>query len=327
MWTWQDTRYRLLAVTVEDYRRHMRVRSPRWGTVSLSRRGLSPSGPALQLLQLTNCPARSPFPMSRIKIGVCLPSFGLPLRPALREAQKLGIAGIELDAVGDLAPKQLSRAGPAGIAPLAPLPQSGTDRPGAPLRHGLDVPENQEARIDHLRQVMDLSFELGPRRVIVQAGPLIEDVKDPRHGFLTQALAALAQHGDRVGTTLALETGPEDGPHVERFLARFDTGSLAVNLNPAHLYLAGHNPYEAVRVLSRRIVHAHANDARGSSQQGKGLAQEVPLGHGDLDWLQLLGNFEEIGYHGWLNVVVGSASANRLAEAAAGVDFLRRLTG
>ncbi len=36
LWTWQDTRYRLLAVTVEDYRRHMRVRSPRWGTVSLS---------------------------------------------------------------------------------------------------------------------------------------------------------------------------------------------------------------------------------------------------------------------------------------------------
>ena len=35
IWTWQGTRYRLLAVTVEDYRRHMRVRSPRWGTVSL----------------------------------------------------------------------------------------------------------------------------------------------------------------------------------------------------------------------------------------------------------------------------------------------------
>jgi hypothetical protein len=35
LWSWRETRYRLLAVTVEDYVRHMRVRSPRWGTVSL----------------------------------------------------------------------------------------------------------------------------------------------------------------------------------------------------------------------------------------------------------------------------------------------------
>jgi hypothetical protein len=34
-WTWHGTRYRLLAVPVEEYSRHMRVRSPRWGTVSL----------------------------------------------------------------------------------------------------------------------------------------------------------------------------------------------------------------------------------------------------------------------------------------------------
>lgn len=36
LWTWQDERYRLLAVSVEDYRRHMRSRSPRWGTVHLA---------------------------------------------------------------------------------------------------------------------------------------------------------------------------------------------------------------------------------------------------------------------------------------------------
>jgi len=35
LWTWQGTRYRLLAVSVEEYRRSMRVRSPRWGTVAL----------------------------------------------------------------------------------------------------------------------------------------------------------------------------------------------------------------------------------------------------------------------------------------------------
>jgi hypothetical protein len=35
LWTWRGRRYLLRAVPVSDYRRHMRVRSPRWGTVAL----------------------------------------------------------------------------------------------------------------------------------------------------------------------------------------------------------------------------------------------------------------------------------------------------
>jgi hypothetical protein len=35
LWTWRGRRYLLRALTVDDYRPHMRVRSTRWGTVSL----------------------------------------------------------------------------------------------------------------------------------------------------------------------------------------------------------------------------------------------------------------------------------------------------
>jgi len=35
LWTWNGRRYLLRAVEVSEYRRHMRVRSPSWGTVSL----------------------------------------------------------------------------------------------------------------------------------------------------------------------------------------------------------------------------------------------------------------------------------------------------
>jgi hypothetical protein len=37
LWTWRGRRYLLRAVAVDDYRRHARVRSPRWGTVTLPR--------------------------------------------------------------------------------------------------------------------------------------------------------------------------------------------------------------------------------------------------------------------------------------------------
>jgi hypothetical protein len=35
LWTWRGRRYLLRAVAADDYRLHMRVRSPRWGTVGL----------------------------------------------------------------------------------------------------------------------------------------------------------------------------------------------------------------------------------------------------------------------------------------------------
>jgi hypothetical protein len=37
LWTWRGRRYLLRAVEVNDYQRHMRVRSPKWGTVTLPR--------------------------------------------------------------------------------------------------------------------------------------------------------------------------------------------------------------------------------------------------------------------------------------------------
>jgi hypothetical protein len=35
LWTWRGSRYLLRAVSIADYRRHLRVRSPRWGTVDV----------------------------------------------------------------------------------------------------------------------------------------------------------------------------------------------------------------------------------------------------------------------------------------------------
>ena len=36
LWIWRSQRYLLRAVTVEAYRRHMKIRSPKWGTVCLA---------------------------------------------------------------------------------------------------------------------------------------------------------------------------------------------------------------------------------------------------------------------------------------------------
>jgi sugar phosphate isomerase/epimerase len=185
-----------------------------------------------------------------------------------------------------------------------------------PLRRGLDVAENLQPRIDYLRQAMVLAFDLGPRLIIVQAGKIPEKEDDPRYPLMREALTDLGRHGDRIGVRLALDTGLDNPETLNAYLDRFDAGSLAVNLNPANLLISGFDPYAAAKTLHRRVVHVHAQDARRISPNRMAT---VPLGHGDLDWMQLLASLEEIGYGGHLTVLGDNA-----AELSAGVHFLRR---
>ncbi len=259
--------------------------------------------------------------MSRLKIGVRLESFGLPLRGALQEAERLGVGGVQVDAVGVLSPKTLSQTGRRQFLHLLRTHNLELTALGCPLRHGLDTAENQEGRIDHIRKVMSLSFDLGPRIAIIQAGrvPAPDDVS-ARAAIMAEALTVLGQHGDRSGTVLALETGLESGAALRQYLDRFDTGGLGVNLDPANLLVHDFDPYESARALQGKVVHGHAKDARKSGASRS--AQEVPLGAGDIDWMQWLGVLEEIEYRGWL--VVERDSGGSPQEMAAAVGFLRR---
>jgi sugar phosphate isomerase/epimerase len=189
-----------------------------------------------------------------------------------------------------------------------------------PLRHGLDVALDLQPRIERIQGAMTLSVELGARLVIVEAGRIPESAEEPRMAILTESLHALGRHGDRIGAILALETGLESGNTLAEFLARLDTGGLGVGFNPANLLVNGFDPIAELSGLRGRIVYALAKDARRGG--GSRTAREAPLGHGDIDWLQLLGTLGAMEYSGWV-VVERDGSPN--TDVAAGVEFLRRL--
>src|SRR5690349_17080140 len=117
--------------------------------------------------------------MNHLKIGIRLESLGLPLRRALAEAGRLGVPGVQVDAVGDLAPNALSETGRREFRHLLRAYNLELTALGCPLRRGLDSAENQQPRIEHVQKVLSLSFDLGPRIVIVQAGAVTDDPKDP----------------------------------------------------------------------------------------------------------------------------------------------------
>jgi L-ribulose-5-phosphate 3-epimerase len=259
--------------------------------------------------------------MNRIKIGVRLESFGLPLRRALQQAEQIAVGGVQVDAVGDLSPDNLSQTGRREFLHLLRSHNLELTALGCPLRHGLDTQEHQDGRIDRVRKVMTLSFDLGPRIAIVQAGRVpAEDDISVQAALMTESLTILGYHGDRTGSVLALETGLESGAALRKYLDRFDTGGLGVNLDPANLLMHDFDPYESTRALQGKVIHCHAKDARKSGTSR--TSQEVALGAGDIDWMHFLSVLEEIEYRGWL--VAERESGGGPQEMADGVGFLRR---
>ncbi|MFQ3594264.1 MAG: sugar phosphate isomerase/epimerase family protein, partial [Gemmataceae bacterium] len=232
--------------------------------------------------------------------------------------------GVQLDAVGDLSPLQLSESGRREVRNLLRTRNLELTALHCPLDAGLDEPINLQPRIDYLRQVMTLAYDLGPRLVVAPVGQVPEATDEPRATLHRDALDALARHGDRVGTMLALDTGLESGETLAAYLASFDTGSLAANLSPGNLLLHGFDPRAATRALSGRIAQVQARDVRRASTSR--AARETAVGAGDIDWLSYLELLEEIDYRGWL-VVVRDEGERRIADVESGVRFLRRLLG
>ena len=257
-----------------------------------------------------------------MKIGICLEALGAPLRQALPQAARLGVSGVQISSVGDLSPERLTDTGRRELRNLLKTYDLGLTALNCPLRHGIDVFENQQPRIEHIRNVMALAFELGPRLVIIQCPKLPDEADSPRAKLLREALLDLGQYGDRSGSSLALEIGFDSGDKVRDYLNTFDLGSLGVNYDSANLMLHGHDPVKNLLPLQGKILHVHARDARNVTvSQG---AAEVPLGAGDIEWMGFFGSLNAIDYRGWV-VADRETGNNRAADIAAGVKFLRRM--
>lgn len=262
--------------------------------------------------------------MTPLRVGIVLEATGLPLRAAVAAAAKMGATGVEVDAAGDLAPDRL---GETGRREFRNLLRSYTQELAAlhvPLRRGLDVSADLHPRIDAVRAVMQLAFDLGGRRVVVPCPKLPDEAASPRAQLMRESLLALGTHGDRVGTVVALEIGFDPADKVRDYLAGFDTGSLRVTYDPANMLVHGHDPLASLAPLKGLIAHVHARDARNAGLS-RGL-QEVALGAGDIDWLAFTATLQVMEFDGFLTVD-REQGETKLADVTNGVKFLRRFTG
>ena len=259
--------------------------------------------------------------MTRFPLGIPLETVGRPARPALAAAGRIGVAGVEAAAVGDFAPDRLGDTGRRELLTL--LRSHGLDLAAlsCPLRRGLDAAENQAERVEYVRRIMQLAFDLGPRKVVVPLPVVPTDPETPRAKVLREVLRDLAAFGDRIGTRLCLEVGLDTGEAVRDYLAGFDAGSLGVTYDPANFLLNGLDPVANLSALGPVIGLVHARDGRTATVSGGG--REVPVGAGDVEWMMLVATLEAVDYRGYI-VVDRKTGGQRFADVTAGVEFLRR---
>jgi sugar phosphate isomerase/epimerase len=192
----------------------------------------------------------------------------------------------------------------------------------APLRRGLDIADDLQPRVEHVRKVMQLAFDLGARKASVPFPKIPADTATPRAATLKESLTDLSGFGDRVGTLLCLECGLDPGDKVRDYLTGYDSGCLAVNFDPANFLANGFDPLGSLSSLAGKVAHTHARDIRTATLSGG--PKEVPVGAGDIEWLAYVATLESIDYRGFL-VVERQEGENRFADVAAGVRFLKRL--
>jgi sugar phosphate isomerase/epimerase len=186
------------------------------------------------------------------------------------------------------------------------------------------VAENLEGRLEHVRKVLTLAYDLGPRLVVVYAGAVPPNENPAVRTMFSDSLISLGRHGERIGSTLALAAGMEPPATLAEFLRSLTCGGLGVNLDPGGLLMRNLDPYEAVRTFQDLVVYTHARDALADRVDRS--AQEVPLGHGDVDWNAWFGALEEVAYHGWVTIRRGP-STDPVGDIRSGVAFLRRFVG
>ena len=259
--------------------------------------------------------------MPYVKIGLRVACLQLPVREALRTAAQLGAEGVQIDAVRELSPQNLTRTAQRSLRHC--LRELGLELAalGLPTRTGYDTEDGLDQRLTATQAAMSIAHPLGARIVTNRLGRLPDDTSSPTWSLLSEAMGALASHGDRVGTVFAIEIGANAPQGIRRFLDPFDTAGLGVSYDPGSVLLHGHDALGGVATLGGAIVHSHARDVQRNRTTGD-MTEAAP-GAGEVDWPAYLSALEEIGYRGFLTVD-RSASALSVDEAGSAIAFLKR---
>ncbi len=260
--------------------------------------------------------------MLHIKVGVQLASLRLPFKKGLLTAAQMGADAVEIDLRHELRPEQLSRTGIRHVRKMLEDLNLRVSCASYRTRRGYDVADDLDRRVEATKEALRTAYELGTSVVVNHVGRVPADANSPAWSLMRDALADIGKISQRVGATLAAETGPESGEDLLRLVQALPPGAIGVDLHPANLILHSHSPRESARALAEHVIHVHAADATRDLAERRNI--EVPLGRGTAEFPELLAILEEHHYRGYITVE-RRQSDNAIFEISQAVQYLRNL--
>ena len=260
--------------------------------------------------------------MPQLRVGVKLANLDLPFKKALPLVAEMGATAVEIDARGELNPRNVTGTGFRQIRKWLDDHNLSVCAVGFQTRRGYDVLDDLQRRIDATKRALDFAYELGTNVVVNQVGAIPDTTEDPRWTGLVDALTDIGNHSLRAGAFLSMKTGSESGERMKALIDALPEGSIGVTFDPGGLIINGHSANEAVRCLAEHVMYVHARDGVQDLAEGRGI--EVELGRGTADFPALLGTLEEASYRGYFTVD-RDRSRNPIPEIAAAVSFLQQM--
>ena len=277
------------------------------------------------------------------RIGVVANSFRKGFRENIKAAAECGAEGVQLYATGgEFSPEGLDTKEKRreafdyiksyGLAVSALCGDFGK---------GFWRPELNPELIEKSKRILDMALDFDCTVVTTHIGVVPEDKNNPRYKIMLDACTELAEYGQRIGASFAVETGPEKSETLKSFILDTGASGLRVNLDPANLAMViGEDSVHAAEVLAPLTVHTHAKDGvmleKGDPEViysithlPEGLVRpqyfkEVPLGEGSVDFPRYLPALKRNGFDGFLTIEreVGEDPA---ADIKTAVGFLKKI--
>lgn len=259
--------------------------------------------------------------MYNFPIGVILESFKTDISTAIKMAAQMGANGIQMYATeGENSPENLNASQRIELRKEVEGAGLVFSALCGDLGRGFGNKDLNPELIEKLKRIVELAKDLGTDIITTHIGVVPEDKNHERYKIMQEACFELARFADSMEAHFAIETGPETAATLKAFLDDLKSTGVAVNLDPANFKMVtGDDPVKAVYTLKDYIVHTHAKDGNrlniGNPEfiyqavhpvpQGFNDVQyfeEVPLGHGSVDFPNYLKALEDIGYKGFLTI-------------------------
>ena len=180
---------------------------------------------------------------------------------------------------------------------------------------GLRPDRHWKRNLGAAREDAELARRLGLDLVTFHAGFLPEERGDPERAKLLDRLRQVCDVFHERGVSLGFETGQESAATLSEVLAELDHPAAGVNFDPANMILYGMGePVAALQLLREHVRQVHVKDALPTRVAGT-WGEEVPAGHGAVDWQGFLALVRELGVDLMIEREAGSERVNEIRGA------------